>query len=115
LAAQSWVLLFTQMDLHIQSFPFTIMKRIVIFASLCAVVCLASCVSKKEEKEEIGKYAVTSPLIVDTSFTKEYVAQIRSLKDIEIRAQEKGFYKTYMLMRPVCENRAVLFRIMPKI
>ena len=28
---------------------------------------------------------------IDTSFTKEYVSQIRSVRNIEIRAQEKGF------------------------
>ncbi len=92
------------------------MKRIVIFAGLCAVLCLASCVSKKEEKEETGKYAVTSPLIVDTSFTKEYVAQIRSLKDIEIRAQEKGFLQNiYVDEGQFVKAGQILFRIMPKI
>jgi membrane fusion protein (multidrug efflux system) len=28
---------------------------------------------------------------MDTAFTKEYVSQIKSLKNIEIRAQEKGY------------------------
>ena len=55
------------------------------------LLCHTSCTSKKEEKEEVGKYAVTSPLRVDTSFTKEYVSQIRSVRNIEIRAQEKGY------------------------
>jgi len=92
------------------------MKRIVMFAGLCAFVCLASCVSKKEVKEETGKYAVTSPLKVDTSFTKEFVAQIRSLRDIEIRTQEKGFLQNiYVDEGQYVKAGQLLFRIMPKI
>ncbi len=67
------------------------MNRIVMITGLCAVLCHAACKPKKETKEEAGKYAVTTPLKVDTSFEKEYVAQIRSIRNIEIRALEKGF------------------------
>lgn len=92
------------------------MKRVVLFAGLCAFVCLTSCAPKKEEKEEAGKYAVTSPLRVDTSFTKEYVAQIRSVKNIEIRAQEKGFLQNiYVDEGQFVKAGQVLFKIMPKI
>jgi membrane fusion protein (multidrug efflux system) len=93
------------------------MKRIVVPAGLCALVCLTSCVTKKEqEKEESAKYTVTSPLKVDTSFTKEYVAQIRSLKNIEIRAQEKGFLeKIYVDEGQYVHAGQVLFKIMPKL
>ena len=86
------------------------------FASLCTLMCLASCASKKEQKEEAGKYAVTSPLRIDTSFTREYVAQIRSIKNIEIRAQEKGFLQNiYVDEGQFVKAGQVLFKIMPKI
>ena len=86
------------------------------FAGLCAVVCLTSCASKKEKIEEAGKYSVTSPLRVDTSFTKEYVAQIRSIKNIEIRAQEKGFLQNiYVDEGQFVKAGQLLFKIMPKI
>lgn len=83
---------------------------------MCALLCAASCGTKKVEKEETAKYVVTSPMRVDTSFTKEYVSQIRSVRNIELRAQEKGFLQNIY----VDEGQAVragqlLFRIMPKI
>jgi len=67
------------------------MKRNVICLGLCALLYVTGCTPKKEEKEEVVTYAVTSPLKIDTSFTKEYVSQIRSVRNIEVRAQEKGY------------------------
>ena len=91
------------------------MKRIVVFTGLIALLCLTSCTSKKEEKEEAGKFTVTSPLKIDTSFTKEYVSQIRSVRNIEIRAQEKGFLQNiYVDEGQFVKAGQVLFRIMPK-
>jgi membrane fusion protein, multidrug efflux system len=92
------------------------MKRIVSFMSLCALLCQTSCTSEKEVKEEISKYKVTSPLRVDTSFVKEYVSQIKSVRNIEIRAQEKGYLqKIYVDEGQFVKAGQVLFRIMPTI
>lgn len=91
------------------------MKRIVMLAGLGAVLCHTSCTSKKEVKEEASKYAVTTPLKIDTSFTKEYVSQIKSVRNIEIRAQEKGFLQNiYVDEGQSVKAGQVLFRIMPK-
>lgn len=57
-------------------------------------ISFAACKSKVEEKQESGKFTITSPLLMDTSFTKEYVAQIQSLQNIEVRAKVKGFIET---------------------
>jgi membrane fusion protein, multidrug efflux system len=85
-------------------------------AGIYAIVCLTSCAPKQEHKEEAGKYAVTSPLQIDTSFTKEYVAQLRSVKNIEIRAQEKGFLQNiYVDEGQYVKAGQILFKIMPKI
>lgn len=97
--------------------PFNnVMKRIVMLAGLCAALCAVSCHSGKEENEDDGKFVATSPLRVDTSFTKEYVAQIRSVRDIEIRAQEKGYLEAIYVDegQPVKAGQ-LLFRIMPKV
>lgn len=92
------------------------MKRIVMFAGLLALFCQTACVSKKEEKEEAGKFTATSPLKIDTSFTKEYVSQIRSVRNIEIRAQEKGFLQNiYVDEGQYVKAGQLLFKIMPKI
>jgi membrane fusion protein, multidrug efflux system len=92
------------------------MKKIVSFMSLCALLCHTSCTSEKKVKEEISKYKVTSPLRVDTSFVKEYVSQIKSVRNIEIRAQEKGYLqKIYVDEGQFVKAGQVLFRIMPTI
>lgn len=91
------------------------MKKISMLMGLCALLCHAGCVSKKEKKEEINKYAVTSPLRMDTSFTKAYVSQIKSVRNIEIRAQEKGYLQNiYVDEGQFVKAGQLLFRIMPK-
>lgn len=91
------------------------MKRIAMFTGLLALLYQTSCISKKEEKEEAGKYTATSPLRMDTSFIKEYVSQIRSVRNIEIRAQEKGYLQNiYVDEGQFVKAGQLLFKIMPK-
>lgn len=81
------------------------------FASLA----ITSCSSKTEEKVEEAKFTVTSPLEIDTTFTKEYVSQIKSVRNIEIRSQEKGYLQNiYVDEGQFVQAGQVLFRIMPK-
>lgn len=92
------------------------MKTNLALIGMIALLCIASCKTKKDEKEEAEKYSVTTPIIKDTSFTKQYVAQIRSIKDVEIRAQEKGFLqKIYVDEGQYVRSGQVLFKIMPKL
>jgi membrane fusion protein (multidrug efflux system) len=42
-------------------------------------------------KEVVSKYPVVQPALVDTVFTKEYIADIHSLQNVEIRTHVKGF------------------------
>ncbi|WP_121355633.1 efflux RND transporter periplasmic adaptor subunit [Flavisolibacter nicotianae] len=92
------------------------MNRIVMLMGLGALLCGTSCTSKKEVKEEVGKYKVTTPLRVDTTFAKEYVSQIKSVRNIEIRAQEKGYLQNiYVDEGQFVKAGQLLFRIMPKI
>lgn len=93
-----------------------IMKSKLIFGGLLTVLCLVSCTSKKEEKEIKGKFAVTNPISIDTSLTKEYVSQIRSIQNIEIRAQEKGFLQhIYVDEGQFVNEGQLLFKIMPNV
>lgn len=83
---------------------------------LFVLLSLASCKSKKEEKQEEGKFTVTSAAVIDTSFTKEFVAQIKSIRNIEIRTQEKGFLQNiYVDEGQIVHAGQTLFRIMPKV
>lgn len=91
------------------------MKRIVMLMGLCAILCYTSCTPKKVEKEEESTYAVTSPLKADTSYTKEYVSQIKSVRNIEIRALSKGFLQgIYVDEGQFVKAGQLLFKIMPK-
>lgn len=92
------------------------MNRIAWLVSLYAFVYTTGCTAKSNEHEEAGKFTVTSPLKVDTSFTKEYVSQIQSIRNIEVRAQEKGYLQSINVDegQNVKEGQ-VLFRIMPKV
>lgn len=60
---------------------------------MVALMCLMACGSPKEEAEENegGNFTLTSPVRMDTSFTKEYVAQIQSLQNVEIHALVEGY------------------------
>ena len=90
------------------------MKRIVMYAGLCAFICHTSCKPKQEEKEETSKYTVTSPLVMDTSFTRDYVSQIKSVRNIEIRAQEKGYLQSILVDEgQYVKAGQVLFKMMP--
>jgi RND family efflux transporter MFP subunit len=66
------------------------MNRTFMLSCMCAVV-LASCSSEKENKTEEGKYPVANPLVMDTVLTRDYVADIHSLQNVEIRARVKGY------------------------
>lgn len=85
-------------------------------ATLSALTILQGCKSEPAPEEAPSRFLATRPVVIDTSYEKAYVAQIRSFRNIEIRAQEKGFLD----QMPVDEGRAVqsgqlLFRIMPKV
>jgi membrane fusion protein (multidrug efflux system) len=93
-----------------------IMKRMLMILGLGAVVCHTSCTSHKEEKESQTTFLATSPIQMDTTITKEYVAQIRSIRNIELRAQEKGYLqKIYVDEGKYVKAGQLLFKIMPKV
>lgn len=86
------------------------------------IICLSvlvfgsGCKSEKKEKEESVQYAITSPVRVDTSFSKDYVAQVQSVKNIEVRAQEKGYLQSINADEgKYVRAGQLLFKIMPKV
>ena len=80
-----------------------------------ALLCLVSCDTKKQEKEAATKFVVTNPIKIDTSYTKSYVAQIRSVRNIELRAQEKGFLQNiYVDEGQFVKQGQLLFKINPR-
>ncbi|WP_110368482.1 efflux RND transporter periplasmic adaptor subunit [Chryseobacterium sp. CBTAP 102] len=92
------------------------MKRVASGIALSALLLAVGCNKKEHEKEEVTVYPVTSPVVMDTVINKEYVAQIQSVKNIEVRAQEKGFLeKIFVDEGQYVQAGQTLFRIMPKL
>lgn len=91
------------------------MKKVTLFLGSFALLLVVSCNSKTEEKEEATHFTVTNAVQIDTSFTKQYVAQIKSVRNIELRAQEKGFLQNIYVDEGQFVNEGqLLFKIMPK-
>lgn len=66
------------------------MKKI--FMLMGMSICLLSACSsdKKLEIQKISKYPITNPLEIDTTYVKEYVAEINSIQNVELRSKTKG-------------------------
>ncbi len=64
------------------------------FVIIC-LACSALFTGCKPEKEKNNsapeQFSVIHPVIADTVFTKEYVAEIQSVQNVELRARVKGF------------------------
>src|SRR5215210_642771 len=60
----------------------------IIIISLLQTSC--STASKKTETVT-EKYPVTSPSVIDTVYAKEYIAEIQSVQNVELRARAKGY------------------------
>ncbi|MEN7551117.1 efflux RND transporter periplasmic adaptor subunit [Rapidithrix thailandica] len=92
-------------------------KTMLLFMGLCALLCHTSCTTEKVEGKEMGtKFLVTSPVQMDTSITKDYVCQIHSIRHIELRAQEKGYLqKIFVDEGQFVKKGQLLFRIMPNL
>lgn len=90
------------------------MKKIVLLTSAFALLFVISCTTKKPEKVEAIKFVVTNPIRIDTSYVKSYVAQIRSVRNVELRAQEKGFLQNiYVDEGQFVKKGQLLFQINP--
>ena len=92
------------------------MKRIFMVMSLCALLCNVGCKTEKEGKEEETKFLATNPIKMDTTLTEDYVCQIRSIRHIELRAQERGYLdEIYVDEGDFVKKGQLLFKIMPKL
>lgn len=90
------------------------MKQTVIYLFLIATLNVGCHSKKHEKKEEEIKLSVTTPLIKDTIAIKEYVAQVRSIQHIELRALEKGYLKNiYVDEGEFVKEGQRMFQIMP--
>jgi RND family efflux transporter MFP subunit len=50
--------------------------------------------NKKKETNQIQQFQVTYPAVIDTSYYNDYVSDIHSIENVEIRARVKGYIET---------------------
>ncbi|WMN06234.1 efflux RND transporter periplasmic adaptor subunit [Marivirga arenosa] len=93
------------------------MRQLLMLFTFTSLVVFTSCESNKHHEEEAERtFRVTSPVRMDTSFTKEYVSQIHSIQHIELRAQERGYLeKIYVDEGQFVKKGQLLFKIMPRL
>ncbi len=90
------------------------MSKILMFMSLCALLCHTSCNSKRKEAEAETKFLVTKPLRRDTLVTRVYVCQIRAIQHIELRSRERGYLqKSFVDEGQFVKKGQMMFQIMP--
>jgi membrane fusion protein (multidrug efflux system) len=83
---------------------------------LVAALSLLGCHHEHHEAEEHATFPVTSPVRKDAALTREYVAQIRAIQHIEVRALEKGYLQTIFVDEGQrVEKGARMFQIMPSV
>ena len=58
---------------------------------LLSLLTLASCDSPKELTKKLDTHEIVSPIVKDISENNEYVAQIQSVKYVEVRSKVKGY------------------------
>lgn len=78
----------------------------------CLLFLLACSTDSKTEQKAEGKFPITNPILIDTTYSKEYVATIQSLQNVELRARIKGYIEAIFVDegKPVRAGQ-VLFRI----
>jgi len=92
------------------------MKGFPLVAIAAAILLFTSCAEKETEKEKETTFNVTSPLQIDTTIYKEYVAQIHSANHIELRSQEKGYLqKIFVDEGQMVKKGQVMFKLLPAI
>ncbi len=83
---------------------------------LVASIILSGCHKHEEhvEHEEKSQLILTKPLVQDTVVTREYVCQIRSNRNIEVRALERGYLESIFVKEgQLVQEGQPLFKILP--
>jgi membrane fusion protein (multidrug efflux system) len=86
------------------------------FVGLLASVVLSGCHPKEveHEEEEKSQMVVTRPIKRDTVVSREYVCQIRSCRNIEVRALERGYLETIFVKEgQLVKEGDPMFKILP--
>ncbi|OYW77290.1 MAG: efflux transporter periplasmic adaptor subunit [Verrucomicrobia bacterium 12-59-8] len=93
----------------------------ILHLGLLAVITLSSCDHKEAhheegEKEEESQLVLTKPIIRDTVISRDYVCQIHSCRNIEIRALERGYLEVVSVKEgQFLKEGDLMFSILPRV
>lgn len=80
---------------------------------ICVALFSLSCSHESEHHHKV-KFEATQPILLDTSISKEYVCQIKSIRHIELRALEKGYLENYFVDEgKFVKKGQLMFQILP--
>jgi membrane fusion protein (multidrug efflux system) len=92
-------------------------RKSLLYAGLAASLLFSGCHHKEaehEEKEEEPQLILTNPIKRDTLVTREYVCQIRSCRNIELRAVERGYLQSVFVKEgQIVKEGDPMFKILP--
>ena len=92
------------------------MSRSALITAALAAAWLAGCHAEEHHAEAPAKFAVTRPLRKATTLTKDYVAKIRAIQHVELRALERGYLQdTYVDEGQLVRRGQPMFQIQPTI
>ena len=93
------------------------MNKIFVIVGLAVLLLHSSCKHENEHGHEtLPTYPVTYPMRKDTLISREYVAQIKSIRHIELRALERGYLKNISVDEgQYVKKGQLMFSIMPNV
>lgn len=84
------------------------------FALALAAIWACGCQPPPHKQEEEATFSVTTPIVEDAETQTEYVAQVRAIQHIELRALERGYLtETYVDEGQLIEKGTKMFQILP--
>jgi membrane fusion protein (multidrug efflux system) len=91
-------------------------NKILMLIGLCAIILQVSCDHEEHHEERKSEFMVSSPLRKDTSLVIDYVCQIRSIRHIELMAQEHGYLNEIFVDEgQTVKKGQLLFQVMPNL
>ena len=89
---------------------FKMKNRQLLFLALCLIN--ASCTSEKQADKKADTYEVISPIVKNTTYSNDYVAEIQSVRYVEVRSKIKGFIeKNYVDEGQTVKKGQLLFTL----
>ena len=88
------------------------MKNFILFLGMAAIVILASCSSKNKENSKEQTFLTIMPLVKDTVYTNEHIAEINAFQNVSLRSRVGGIIESLQVDEGQTVNKGqILFTI----